>query len=295
MPGPSSSPPPKRIKRESTSPKAEIGDDFDLGPEIEVDEDHCTICLQPIADRAVIPACSHEFCFECLMIWSRKNPFILLRDSIFELDEKQSEQSRRCPLCAQATGDYLIHHIRSTHDYQKHFLPPLRTSPPPVSRTYGARIASMHRRRERVWGLRDRAAQDEVDALERAVGRRRWIYRHNLYAKASLPLTHCLLREQNSNPSLACRLEQVHTLPPLPHPCTVRGVTGPHQSDDRLSPARASRMAQRRRGGVHALFRPCLSPYPLISVYDPAVLGDLCDFPHESHRHSFGERYQVAR
>lgn len=73
MPGPSSSPPPKRIRHESTSPKAEIDDDFDLGPEIEVDEDHCTICLQPVADRAVIPACSHEFCFECLMIWSRKN------------------------------------------------------------------------------------------------------------------------------------------------------------------------------------------------------------------------------
>ena len=83
MPGPSSSPPPKRIKRESTSPKAENDDDLAFGPEVEVDEDHCTICLQPIADRAVIPTCSHEFCFECLMIWSRKNPFILLRALYF--------------------------------------------------------------------------------------------------------------------------------------------------------------------------------------------------------------------
>jgi hypothetical protein len=38
----------------------------------EVDEDHCTICLQTIVDRALIPECSHEFCFECLMIWSGK-------------------------------------------------------------------------------------------------------------------------------------------------------------------------------------------------------------------------------
>ena len=54
------------------TPKAE-NDDDDL--DAEVDEDHCTICLQAIVDRALIPECSHEFCFECLMIWSGKNPF----------------------------------------------------------------------------------------------------------------------------------------------------------------------------------------------------------------------------
>jgi C3HC4-type zinc finger (RING finger) protein len=54
------------------TPKAE-NDDHVL--DAEVDEDHCTICLQAIVDRALIPECSHEFCFECLMIWSGKNPF----------------------------------------------------------------------------------------------------------------------------------------------------------------------------------------------------------------------------
>ncbi|KAF8265872.1 hypothetical protein EI94DRAFT_1587436 [Lactarius quietus] len=129
----------------------------------EVDDEQCTICLQPIVDRTLVPTCSHEFCFECLMMWSG--------------------QSRRCPLCSQDIGDHLIHRIRSTYDYQKHFLPPLRTSPRPLPRSDGARIAAMHRRRERAWGPRDRAAQDEADALERAVSRRRWIYQHNLYAK----------------------------------------------------------------------------------------------------------------
>ncbi|KAI0271222.1 hypothetical protein BGY98DRAFT_922884 [Russula aff. rugulosa BPL654] len=140
-------------------------DDHGLELDADLEEDHCTICLQAIVDRALIPECSHEFCFECLMIWS--------------------EQSRRCPLCAQNIGEYLIHHIRSTYDYQKHFLPPLRTSPRPLSRPDGARIAPSvtHRRRERVWGLRDRSAQDEADALQRAVSWRRWIYRHDLYAK----------------------------------------------------------------------------------------------------------------
>jgi E3 ubiquitin-protein ligase Topors len=96
-------------------------------------------------------------------------------------------QSRRCPLCAQAIGDYLIHHIRSTYDYQKHFLTPLRTSPRPLSRTDGARIAPVRRRRERVWGPHERAAQEKADALERAVACRRWIYQHNLYAKVRNP------------------------------------------------------------------------------------------------------------
>ncbi|KAI0247257.1 hypothetical protein BJV78DRAFT_1397670 [Lactifluus subvellereus] len=155
-------PPSKRAKLEPVSPKDE-SEELVLEPETEVDEDHCTICLQPIVDRTLVPTCSHEFCFECLMLWSA--------------------QSRRCPLCAQDIGDYLIHRIRSTFDYQKHFIPPLRTSPPPLAHTGGARPALVHRRRERVWGPRDHAARDEADALERAVSRRRWIYQHNLYAK----------------------------------------------------------------------------------------------------------------
>jgi len=48
-----------------------------------------------------------------------------------------------------------------------------------------------HRRRERVWGLRGRSAQDEADVLQRAVSWRRWIYRHNLYAKVTFRYTIC--------------------------------------------------------------------------------------------------------
>ena len=81
---PVSSPPAKRIKLEIDSDdEAEIfkpalppkqptnltkadehsDEDEELG-------EHCSICLQPISDRTVIPACSHEFCFECLLIWT---------------------------------------------------------------------------------------------------------------------------------------------------------------------------------------------------------------------------------
>lgn len=33
-------------------------------------EDNCSICLHPVVDRTVIPKCSHEFCFECLLVWT---------------------------------------------------------------------------------------------------------------------------------------------------------------------------------------------------------------------------------
>jgi hypothetical protein len=56
------------IKLESISPKVEH-------EELAEEEDQCTICLQPIVDRTLVPTCSHEFCFECLMVWSGTCPF----------------------------------------------------------------------------------------------------------------------------------------------------------------------------------------------------------------------------
>lgn len=38
---------------------------------IELDAgDHCTICLQAFLDRTIIPTCTHEFCFECILMWA---------------------------------------------------------------------------------------------------------------------------------------------------------------------------------------------------------------------------------
>lgn len=70
-----SSPPTKRIKLEPSDPS--IPPDYASEPPLsednaheEEDAEHCSICLQPYADRAMIPTCSHEFCFECLLIWT---------------------------------------------------------------------------------------------------------------------------------------------------------------------------------------------------------------------------------
>ncbi|KAL4066562.1 hypothetical protein J3A83DRAFT_4257634 [Scleroderma citrinum] len=144
-------------------------------------EDNCTICLQPLLDRTIIPTCTHEFCFECILMWA--------------------DQSRKCPLCNRAFDSsnekgeraYLIHHIRSKYDYQKYYLPPRRTSPPPLldSRTETEetrqRQHNARRRRERQWGRRRTTEEQEQERadeqLERAIAKRRWIYEWGLYAK----------------------------------------------------------------------------------------------------------------
>ncbi|KAK0439702.1 uncharacterized protein EV420DRAFT_1486225 [Desarmillaria tabescens] len=141
----SSSPPHQRVKLESPSPPPETQDE---------DEDNCSICLQPLVDRTVVPTCSHEFCFDCLVVWTG--------------------QSRKCPLCAQMIGEYLIHRIRSRYDYQKHYLAP--NSKPgllPLRAASQREPDVRRRRRRREWRRRD---QDEADNLERSIEKPRLQY-----------------------------------------------------------------------------------------------------------------------
>ncbi|KAJ7123880.1 hypothetical protein C8R43DRAFT_1135918 [Mycena crocata] len=162
----SSTPPAKRVKLESpTLIKLEDGVQDESKPEEEeLEGDRCSICLQEVADRTVVPVCAHEFCFDCLIVWTG--------------------QSRRCPLCSQAVGDFLIHKIRSRYDYQKHYLNPLPTSPVPLQPLPPRQIRAPRRRpRNREWGRPERTERDEADKLDRSIARRRWIYEHDLYAK----------------------------------------------------------------------------------------------------------------
>ncbi len=80
-----------------------------------------------------------------------------------------------------------MHHIRGKYDYQKYYLIPLRTSPAPQNpaavRADARRRAE--RRRNIEWGRRRRREVEEADELERAIEKRRWVYRHKLYAKVS--------------------------------------------------------------------------------------------------------------
>ncbi|KAF8884665.1 hypothetical protein BD779DRAFT_1612096 [Infundibulicybe gibba] len=157
----------KRIRLEpSEESLPETTDAVPEDPDESSLENQCSICLQPIVDRTVIPTCSHEFCFECLLLWS--------------------EQSRRCPLCSQSVGDHLIHNIRSRYDYRKHYLNPLRSSQGPSSPGRTIRSRAVNRRRaarEREWERREREDREEADKLDRSIEKRRWLYQHDLYAK----------------------------------------------------------------------------------------------------------------
>ncbi|KZP12948.1 hypothetical protein FIBSPDRAFT_685884, partial [Athelia psychrophila] len=143
------------------------------------DEEQCSICLQPLVDRTVIPTCAHEFCFGCILVWT--------------------EQSRKCPLSAQPIREHLIHHIRVRYDYQKHYLAPLRSrSPnqllPLASSGNNNGRSNTNTGRDRAWGWRARMAAEErrvADALEREIAKPKWVYEHRLFAKrvASNPYT----------------------------------------------------------------------------------------------------------
>ncbi|CAE6447087.1 unnamed protein product, partial [Rhizoctonia solani] len=150
-------------------------------------EDNCIICLQSVEDRTVLINCAHDrMCFECIKKWT--------------------EQSRRCPLCNTPIGSHLIHRIRSEYDYQKYFLEPLRTSPPPVSIVAEARAGYRARTR--------RPSEIEQDNLERAVEKRRWVYRHGLFAKHIASNPHTRFRP---NPTPA----QIASSPELQSRCQM--------------------------------------------------------------------------
>ncbi|KWU43543.1 hypothetical protein RHOSPDRAFT_34853 [Rhodotorula sp. JG-1b] len=163
--------------------------------EEEEEEEHCAICLSPIENRAVVSPCHHgQFCWGCIRAWT--------------------DQSRKCPLCLGPI-EHLIHNIRSAKDYQNHYLLPLPTAssssdfvatfpPPPAARggsfarsRPGAATMNPTLPRHALYGRQSRTSRfsssnrvDERDEAtwrereqERALERRRYIYREGLYAK----------------------------------------------------------------------------------------------------------------
>lgn len=80
-----------------------------------------------------------------------------------------------------------MHHIRSKYDYQKHYLAPLRSADEPQAVAAARQHARQRavRRREVEWGRRRQRELEELDELERAIEKRRWVYRHEFYAMVS--------------------------------------------------------------------------------------------------------------
>ncbi|KAF9052419.1 hypothetical protein BDZ89DRAFT_427250 [Hymenopellis radicata] len=133
-----------RTRKGSTSPKDASDDDAN-------DIEACSICLHTFSDRTLVPICAHEFCFDCILEWTG--------------------QSRKCPLCNQAIGEYLIHRIRGRYDYQKYYITAL------PEKDADSRPGPSRRPR------RERAHRDEADRLEQSIEKRRAVYEWHLFSK----------------------------------------------------------------------------------------------------------------
>lgn len=186
-------------------------------------------------------------------------------DSSWRLTIIEPDQSRRCPLCSQGIGDYLIHQIRSKYDFQKYYLTPLRTSPksqPLLPAASGNRGRDVGSRRDLRWGRnnrRDRQRErDAADALERAIDRRRWVYRHGLYAKVittRMCLFAFLARFIIANDVVAARCFQfLHALPTFPDPFTICSQSRPHNPRHHLHSQRTPCMGLSGCGGKQIFY-----------------------------------------
>ncbi|GAA5833976.1 hypothetical protein JCM11251_003579 [Rhodosporidiobolus azoricus] len=147
------------------------------GPEgQELDEEHCAVCLSPIENKTVVHPCHHgQFCWNCIRAWT--------------------DQSRKCPLCLGPI-EHLIHNIRSTKDYQIHHLLPLSAlaSDGPLPPRAGRR-STIHPAlpRHALYGRNRHSSASRLNDLdettwrereeERALERRKYIYKEGLYAK----------------------------------------------------------------------------------------------------------------
>ncbi|XP_050315973.1 E3 ubiquitin-protein ligase Topors-like isoform X2 [Anthonomus grandis grandis] len=82
---------------------------------------HCAICLGNCMDKCFSDSCIHQFCFQCLVQWSKVKA--------------------ECPLCKQPFKS-IIHNVISNEEYDTHVVEPPRNEDP-----------MLHRLREDYWFL----------------------------------------------------------------------------------------------------------------------------------------------
>ncbi|XP_069675057.1 E3 ubiquitin-protein ligase Topors-like isoform X2 [Periplaneta americana] len=73
-------------------------------------EPNCAICLGKSQNKSFTDSCLHQFCFNCLLEWSKVKP--------------------ECPLCKQSFKS-IIHNVRSNEDYDQYHLRPASENPYP--------------------------------------------------------------------------------------------------------------------------------------------------------------------
>ncbi|KZT35966.1 hypothetical protein SISSUDRAFT_1008095 [Sistotremastrum suecicum HHB10207 ss-3] len=145
----------------------------------DTEPENCIICLQPITDNVVLPACGHRgCCFQCMLLWIATSSTVA---------SGHGKSSRRCPLCNTPIGNHIIHGIRGQYDFERHWLAPPSspTARPSTSNETHADNASVRTGQigPRRGITRVDRRQQVVDELERAIERRRHIYRHGMFVK----------------------------------------------------------------------------------------------------------------
>ncbi|XP_021936963.1 E3 ubiquitin-protein ligase Topors-like isoform X2 [Zootermopsis nevadensis] len=143
-------------------------------------EPNCAICLGKSRNKCFTDSCLHQFCFNCLLEWSKVKP--------------------ECPLCKQSFKS-IIHNVRSNEDYDQYHLHPAAENPYPwvnminidmVQQPFRYRTTfTPNRRLERVLehldqrDLRHRMEPGDVLPAQRTFRRRRGLvpneFRMNVY------------------------------------------------------------------------------------------------------------------
>lgn len=99
--------PPKSTEVEASTALSK--DEAVYRPECNSPDPSCAICLGKLENKSFTDSCFHQFCFNCLLEWSKVKA--------------------ECPLCKQSFKS-IIHNVRSIEDYDQYHL---RSEEPPRS------------------------------------------------------------------------------------------------------------------------------------------------------------------
>ncbi|CAG9796405.1 unnamed protein product [Diatraea saccharalis] len=90
---------PSSVKSDDSSPRQEGG--------CGSPPPNCAICLGTCRNKSFTDSCLHQFCFKCLLTWSRVS--------------KNLQVKAECPLCKQNFRS-IIHNVQSNHQYEEYMV-----------------------------------------------------------------------------------------------------------------------------------------------------------------------------
>ncbi|XP_012276851.1 E3 ubiquitin-protein ligase Topors isoform X2 [Orussus abietinus] len=143
--------PEEPVKSENVIPNAEAGERADG---IASPPPNCSICLGKLINTSFTDSCLHQFCFACLLQWSKIKA--------------------ECPLCKQ-TFMSIIHNVRSEEDYDLYDVPRELAATLDVNFDVGVNVDMGSRRfTYRTTMARNRRYHMEVDRADRAQREQLW-------------------------------------------------------------------------------------------------------------------------